>query len=103
MSALVFLSSTRWLSTRPCAKVRACTGFARKVLKIKESLTYHLNFTSELSKSYITSEIKDRNKETLLLLDDDNTSSHLDVKAGEKYYLDVRFKEATGSFELSWS
>ena len=50
MSALVFLSTTRWWSTRPSAKVRACTGFARKVLKFKERRTYHFSFTSELSK-----------------------------------------------------
>ena len=103
MSALVFLSTTRWWSTRPSAKVRSCTGFARKVLKFKESRTYHFSFTSELSKGSITAEIQGRNKETLLLLDGDNTSGVLDVKAGERYYLVVRFKGATGNFELSWS
>ena len=103
MSALVFLSTTRWWSTRPSAKVRSCTGYARKVLKFKESRTYQFSFTSKLSKGSVTAEIQGRNQETLLLLDSEHANGALDVKAGERYYLVVRFKGATGRFELSWS
>ena len=103
ISALVFFSTNRKWRIKPSAIVRACTGWTRKVLKFKESRTYHFSFTSELSKGSITAEIQGRNKETLLLLDSDNTSGVLDVKAKERYYLVVRFKGATGRFELSWS
>ena len=99
ISALVFFSTNRKRRTNPSAIVRACTGRTRKVLKFKESRTYHFSFTSELSKVSITAEIQGRNKETLLLLDGENTSGDLDVKAEERYYLVVRFKRATGNYE----
>ncbi|HOQ74406.1 MAG: hypothetical protein WAP45_11085 [Limnochordia bacterium] len=103
ISALVFFSPVPWWGTAPRARVKACTGFVRKVIKFKESRTYHFSFSSEVSKGSITAEIQGRNKETLLVLDGEKTSDVLDVQSGERYYLVVRFKRATGSFELSWS
>ncbi len=100
--ALIFRGSVRRWKTRPAARVVACTGSVRKILKFKESRTYQFVFTAEISKGSITAEIQNRHKETILKLDETSPRGVIAVQSGERYYLVVRFKQATGRFELTW-
>lgn len=102
--ALVFRGSARrWWRNNPAAKVISCSGWVRKVIKYKESRQYQFTFDADISKGSITAEIQNRNKEPILTLDAENAQGVLEIDSSERYYLVVRFKKATGSFEMRWT
>lgn len=102
--ALVFRGSARrWWKGRPAARVVACSGWVRKVIRFKESREYQFTFVSNVSKGSITTEVQNRKKETILKLDSENNHGFLAVDNRERYYLVVKFQKATGDFELTWS
>jgi len=103
IAAVVFWGSARRWRTRPAAKVRSCSGWVKKVLKFKESREYQFALDLQVSKGSISVEVQNRYKEPVLVLDSENPQGVLAVDCGERYYLVVRFKKATGSFELTWS
>ena len=95
--AFMFLGSERGKK----AMFSSCTGYIKRVIKFKESKVYHVNFGLELEKGEVTLELLDTKKQLILLLNG-NETSEIEVKQGQRYYMVLRFKSATGSYEVMW-
>lgn len=79
----------------------SCTGYIKRVVKFKESKIYHVDFNVELEKGEVTLELLDVKKQLMLSLNGSEISK-IEVKNGQRYYMVLRFKAATGSYEVSW-
>lgn len=81
---------------------KSCNGYIKKVLKIIESHNYKFTFNGNVLKGYVTAEIQDINKKTLLQLDKNNPESTVNLEKKYRYYLVLRFENADGELELAW-
>ena len=95
--AFMFLGSKRGKK----AMFSSCTGYIKRVVKFKESKIYHVDFNVELEKGEVTLELLDVKKQLMLSLNGSEISK-IEVKNGQRYYMVLRFKAATGSYEVSW-
>lgn len=84
------------------AKFSSCTGYTKRVIRFKDSRTYHIVFDSELTRGSVSVEILNSVKQTIICLRSNTVSGNIDVERGKRYYLVVRFQSATGSYTLSW-
>ena len=95
--AFMFLGSKRGKK----AMFSSRTGYIKRVVKFKESKVYHVDFNVELEKGEVTLELLDVKKQLILSINDSETSE-IEVKKGQRYYMLLRFKSATGSYEVTW-
>lgn len=84
------------------ASFDSCTGFTRRVVKFKESRRYHVSFSSELRKGEVSVELLDAKKQQIMHLTRTQQSVDIDIDKTKRYYLVVRFKSATGKYDLHW-
>lgn len=84
------------------ASFTSCSGLTRRVIKFPEDRTYHFNLNLELSKGDVTAEILDGKKQCLLCLDRDTAQGSINVEKGNRYYLVVRFRGASGNYAIDW-
>ena len=84
------------------ANFASCAGTLKRIIRFKESKTYHFELISQLSKGELFVEILDSAKQPVLRLDGNNQSADIDVNIKQKYYMVFRFHSATGKYELSW-
>ena len=95
--AFMFLSSKRGKK----AIFSSCTGYIKRVVKFKESKRYHIDFRLELEKGEVTLELLDAKKQVLLSMNS-SEGAKLEAESGQRYYMILRFKSATGSYEIIW-
>ena len=95
--AFMFLGSKRGKK----AMFSSCTGYIKRVVKFKENKLYHVDFRLELEKGGVMLELLDARKQVILSLNG-SEGAKIEVKSGERYYMILRFKSATGSYEVSW-
>ena len=95
--ALMFLSSKRGRK----AMFSSCTGYIKRVIKFKNSKVYHVDFKLELEKGEVILEILDAKKQSVLALNSSKISE-IEVVGGQRYYMVLRFKSASGSYEITW-
>lgn len=95
--SLMFLGSKRGKK----AMFSSCTGYIKRVVKFKESKIYHVDFNVELEKGEVTLELLDTRKQVILSLNG-SEGAKIEVESGKRYYMILRFKSATGSYEVSW-
>ena len=95
--ALMFFGSKRGKK----AVFSSCTGYIKRVVRFKESKLYHVDFRLELEKGGVMLELLDARKQVILSLNG-SEGAKIEVKSGERYYMILRFKSATGSYEVSW-
>lgn len=95
--AFMFLGSKRGKK----AMFSSCTGYIKRVIKFKESKVYHVNFGLELEKGEVALELLDEKKQIILSLNGNDTSE-IEVENGKRYCMILRFKSATGSYEVTW-
>ena len=95
--AFMFLGSKRGKK----AMFSSCTGYIKRVVKFKENKLYHVDFRLELEKGGVMLELLDARKQVILSLNG-SEGAKIEVKSGEIYYMILRFKSATGSYEVSW-
>ena len=95
--ALMFLGSKRGKKVM----FSSCTGCIKRVIKLKESKTYYAEFKLELEKGEVTLELLDAKKQLILSLNSNETLK-IEAERGQKYYMVIRFKSATGSYEVNW-
>ena len=84
------------------ASFDSCTGFTRRVVKFKESRRYHVSFSSELRKGEVSVELLDKDKNQIMCLTGIQQNVEIDIDKSKRYYLVVRFKSATGKYDLHW-
>lgn len=100
-SALMFVGRMR--GTNSCkANFTSCTGYVKRVVKLKESRMYRFTLHTELSAGQMTVELLDAGKQKVMELSDDKQTDRVDIKGKGRYYLIFRFKSATGSCEFEW-
>ena len=95
--AFMFLGSKRGKK----AMFSSCTGYIKRVIKFKESKVYHVNFGLELEKGEVALELLDEKKQIILSLNGNDTSE-IEVESRKRYYMILRFKSATGNYEVTW-
>lgn len=95
--ALMFFGSKRGKK----AVFSSCTGYIKRVVRFKESKLYHVDFRLELEKGEVMLELLDAKKQLVLALSG-SAISEIEVESGQKYYMVIRFKSASGSYEISW-
>ena len=79
----------------------SCTGYIKRVIKFKESKVYPVDFKLELEKGEVSLEILDAKKQSVLTLNDSQISE-IEVVGGQRYYMVLRFRSASGSYEVTW-
>ena len=99
--AVMFVGTIR--GNRGCkANFTSCAGTIKRIIRFKESKTYHFDLISQLSKGELLVEILDSAKQPILRLDGNNQSADINVNAKQRYYMVFSFHSATGKYELSW-
>lgn len=89
-------------------KFVSCNGCIKKILKFKENRSYDFCLNSIVKNGLVLAEILDNNKKLLLHLDSNmpNATINIDKKNIDKkcrYYLILKFEEATGELEFLWN
>ena len=84
------------------ASFTSCSGYTKRVIKFEEVRTYYFDLNLELNKGDVTVEILDKEKQCLLSLDQDTPQGSIDVQKGNRYYLVVRFRAASGNYTIDW-
>lgn len=95
-SALTFVGSSKGTG----ATFTSCNGYLKRIIRFKESGTYHFFLDAELSKGDMSVEFLDSGNQNIVKLDLLNNSASITVESKKKYYLVVNFKSATGRYSL---
>lgn len=85
------------------ARFSSCTGHTKRVVKFKDSKIYKIVFEPDLTGGSVSIEILDRTKRLILCLDNNNRNGSIHTAKGQRYYLVVNFRSATGSYKLNWN
>lgn len=85
------------------AKVVACSGFVRRVIRLKENKAYIFSFHSVISKGNIKVELRDTKRKLMLSLDKNNKEGTIHSDRKGRYYLVIKFDKADGDYELTWT
>ena len=84
------------------ASFSSCTGYTKRIIKFEDSRRYRLSMKTELTKGDVSVEILDSKKKLVIRLGSNSKSGSFHAEKGKRYYLVVRFKSATGKYELHW-
>lgn len=85
------------------AKFRSCNGVIKRVIRLKPGKQYQFVLSKRMTKGAVHVEIRTRNGESLLTLDDQTPKAVLAVQKGRRYYAVIRFEEADGEYALCWN
>ncbi|MDD3369690.1 MAG: hypothetical protein PHP50_12565 [Lachnospiraceae bacterium] len=100
--ALMYIGTVGWGRNLSGAKVKGCTGHTRRVIRFPESRVYHFLLEYGITDGSVVIEIKSKDKQELLVLDQDKKEGSIMVEANRKYYLVVSFQHADGKYEVTW-
>ena len=98
LSAVTFIGSSKGTG----AKFTSCNGSIKRILRFKESGTFHYVLDAELSKGDMFVEILDSGKHSIMKLSRENNHASITVERKKKYFLVVNFKSATGRYSIIW-
>ena len=84
------------------ASFSMCNGATKRVIKFKESKTYEITFTPELSKGDISMTLLNADKKKVLVLDKNTRVGSVEAEAGKRYFMIFQFKTASGKYEINW-
>ena len=85
------------------AKFSSCSGYTKRIIKVRESKAYHFSFACNLTAGTVLVEILDASKNTVLTLDEAHRSASVDLEKGKRYALIFQFKAASGDYVLDWN
>ena len=84
------------------AKFSSCSGYTKRIMKVRESKQYRFMFDCNLTAGTVSVEVLDASKEAILTLDETHRCAAVDLEKGKRYELIVRFKAASGNYDLEW-
>ena len=84
------------------ASFTSCTGTVKRIVRVKDAVIYEFKLYLELENGDVEIALIDSSKKELFVLDVNNTSEAVLLDSNAKYTLEVRFKSATGYYELDW-
>lgn len=85
------------------AKFSSCSGYTKRIIKVQETKQYRFSFDCNLTAGTVSVEILDASKKTILTLDETHRCAAVDLEKGKRYDLVVRFKAASGNYDLDWN
>lgn len=101
-TAKLFIASFR--NKKRCRiKFVSCNGYIKKILKFKENRSYDFCLNGIVENGLIMAEIRDNNKKILLHMDSNIPNATINVDKKCRYYLILKFEEATGELEFLWN
>lgn len=78
----------------------SCTGTVKYMCKLCEGGVYEYKLDSELTSGSVELILTDRKKQQILKLDSNNTAGKAEIDMNNRYYLQWKFKSASGKCEL---
>ena len=102
MSAIHFIGNKGAGTNKASAAFGSATGQIKRVLRFKESKPYEFTFKGKISKGTVQAYVLESNKIPELVLDSECPSRIVHAVKGQRYYLVIRFQNASGEYTLSW-
>lgn len=99
--ALMFISKNSLSKKCISATFKACTGFVKKVLPLKENREYTFNLECNVDNGEIKVIIKNSDKKTILSLTPENPTETIYLNSG-KYYISIELYKAYGKYSFSY-
>lgn len=72
------------------------------MIKCKEIRLYHFTFTSELTKGGVSVKLFNADRQQVMCLTEAQRIADLKIDKTKRYYLVVRFRSATGKYDIHW-
>ena len=85
------------------AKFSSCSGYTKRIIKVQETKQYRFSFDCNLTSGTVLVEVFDASKKPILSLDETHRCAAVDLEKGKRYELIVRFKAASGNYDLDWN
>jgi len=97
-SAVMFIGGTR------CKKAifTSCNGYIKRIVKLEGDRVYNFTLNSNLTAGTMSVELIDKNKQTVLQLNQMKNSERFITQKGMRYTLIIRFHSASGQYEMDW-
>lgn len=102
MSAIHFIGNMGAGTNKASAAFGSATGQIKRVLRFKESKPYEFTFKGKISKGTVQAYVLESNKIPKLVLDNECPAGTIYAVKGQRYYLVIRFQNASGEYTLSW-
>jgi len=100
--AVAFIGFMGRMDNRCKAKMVSCNGWMKRVLRFREEREYYFKLDYRINKGTFHIEIQNKSKEVILVLDEVNREGSIKAEKKERYYLVLKFEDASGEYELSW-
>ena len=84
------------------AKFTSCNGYMKRIVKLKGESNYRFSLYCRLTSGNITVELLDRDKQSMIQLNEFISQGNLSVNRTGRYTLNLRFHSASGEYELNW-
>lgn len=101
-TAVTFIGSGMGKSPYFSFQFTGCTGYAGRVLRVKESGTYAVSFAANLTKGDVRFLVQDGAKMSMLVLTPEVSQGKVYLESGKRYYIRMEFTHASGDSRASW-
>ena len=102
ISAIHFIGNMSAGTNKASGAFGSASGQIRRVLRFKESKPYEFTFKGKITKGTVQAYVLESNKIPDLVLDNDCPSGIVHAVKDQRYYLVIRFQNASGEYTLSW-
>lgn len=85
------------------ATFSSCTGFTRRIVRFRESRSYHFTFRAALTQGAVSAELLDSAKQLIQGFDVSASDCDIALERKTRYYLVFRFAKASGKYEFDWA
>lgn len=99
--ALLFIGTGSFKKRCFGASFTDCTGFTRRVLRVKESRSYGFFLTGHIQEGSVCATLQAQGT-PLAALTTDSPTATVFLERGKCYWLEVRFRHASGDYQLEW-
>lgn len=79
-----------------------CSGTLKKVARFRTSKEYKFHLDVGLAYGAVSVELLDKEKNVIMTLSPENPDASITVDKKLRYYMVYKFKNATGSYEMTW-
>lgn len=99
--ALVFIGTGSFKKRCIGASFTGCTGFTRRVLRVKESRSYGFFLSGHIQEGSVCATLQ-ASGTPLATLTAGSPTATVFLEKGKCYRLEVRFQNASGDYQLEW-
>lgn len=99
--ALLFIGTGSFKKRCFGASFTDCTGFTRRMLRVKESRSYGFFLTGHIQAGSVCATLQAQGT-ALAALTTDSPTATVFLEKGKCYRLEVRFRHASGDYQLEW-